>query len=180
MSKNSGLFDSDFLTNLGMFLDAVSAFDDEEDMSWQEDYVDMLDTSLSPYDYDSEDEYLWALEEEKEEKYGWRDEYRYEDIDPDEYETEEEFLLCLEQERYGWRDDYTNEVIDPDDYETEGEFLEALENCVQEFEDDEGIEPDVDEDTVIELDTDGTYYTITDEDADGKYYIIIDEDDGYN
>lgn len=49
----------------------------------------------------------------------------YYDIDPQEYESEEEYLKA----RYGWRDQYPENDyvagVDPYDYETEDEYLEA-------------------------------------------------------
>ncbi len=52
------------------------------------------------------------------------------DVDPEDYETEEEYCEALEEARYGWRElcDTGEDVdIDPEDYETEGEYCEALE-----------------------------------------------------
>ena len=73
---------------------------------------------------------------------GWRDfcedasEYG---IDPEDYETEEEYEEALTEEKYGWRDlceDGSEYGIDSEDYETEEEYeaaiLEAAENAEDE------------------------------------------------
>lgn len=72
------------------------------------------------------------------EEYDWRD--TCEDgsefgIDPEDYETEEEYEEALEEARYGWRDtceDGSDFDIDPEDYETEEEYEEALEQAKRE------------------------------------------------
>ena len=71
--------------------------------------------------------------QECEEEHAWREtcedgsEY---DLDPEDYETEEEYEEALEEEKYGWRDnceDGSEFGLDPEDYETEEEYEEALE-----------------------------------------------------
>ncbi len=65
-------------------------------------------------------------------RYDWRDycndgsEYG---VDPDDYETEDEYNEALTAAKYAWRDtceDGFEFSIDPDDYETEDEYNEAL------------------------------------------------------
>ena len=104
----------------------------EEDYDWREDAEDGSEYLLDPYDYDTEDEYLEALNEAK---YGWREsaedglEYG---LDPENFETEEEYEAALQNAKYGWREhveDGSDYYIDPDDYDTEDEYLEALNNA---------------------------------------------------
>lgn len=64
--------------------------------------------------------------------YSWRDQYEYDfdtGIDPEDYETEDEFLEALEDAKTAWRDSYCYNPktgIDPKKYETEEEYLAAL------------------------------------------------------
>ena len=64
--------------------------------------------------------------------HSWRSLYDYDletGIDPDDYETEDEYQEALNAAKTAWRDYhfYDPETgIDPDDYETEEEFEEAL------------------------------------------------------
>ena len=54
------------------------------------------------------------------------------DLDPMDYETEEEYTDALEEAKYGWRDiceDGIDFDLDPEDYETEEEYDEALEEA---------------------------------------------------
>ena len=54
--------------------------------------------------------------------------YEY-DIDPEDYETEDEYNAAVREAKYGWRDtceDGSDYGINPEDYETEDEYLEAL------------------------------------------------------
>ena len=71
--------------------------------------------------------------QECEEEHAWRE--TCEDgsefgLDPEDYETEEEYEESLEEEKYGWREtceDGSEFGLDPEDYETEEEYEEALE-----------------------------------------------------
>lgn len=64
--------------------------------------------------------------------HSWRQLYDYDyetGIDPDDYETEEEYQEALNTAKTAWRDAYCFDAetgIDPDDYETEEEYQEAL------------------------------------------------------
>jgi len=62
----------------------------------------------------------------------WREKYEYQtDLDPDDYDTEEEFLedLYLADTENDWREKYSNQsALDPDFYDTEEEFLEEFHN----------------------------------------------------
>ena len=67
-----------------------------------------------------------------EEEHAWRetceDGSQY-DLDPEDYETEEEYEEALEEEKYGWRltcEDGSEYGLDPEDYETEDEYNDAL------------------------------------------------------
>ncbi len=71
-------------------------------------------------------------------EYGWRnyceDGFEY-GIYPEDYETEEEYIEALNEEKYGWRDyceDGSEYDIDPEDYETEEEYEEALDEAREE------------------------------------------------
>ena len=68
-------------------------------------------------------------------KYKWRDtcEHDWEfDIDPEDYETKDEYDEALEEAKYSWREtceDGWEFDVDPEDYETEDEYNEALEEA---------------------------------------------------
>ncbi len=70
--------------------------------------------------------------QECEEEHAWRE--TCEDgsefgLDPEDYETEEEYEEALEEEKYGWREtceDGSGYGLDPENYETEEEYEEAL------------------------------------------------------
>ena len=76
-------------------------------------------------------------------EYSWREKYAFDyenDTDPDDYETEEEYLEALEKEKYSWREDYDyDNKVDPEDYETEEEYLEALEQNDLENDENENV-----------------------------------------
>ena len=68
-----------------------------------------------------EEEYVWRETCEDGSEYG---------LDPEDFETEDEYEEALEEEKYGWRDtceDGSEFSLDPEDYETEEEYEEALE-----------------------------------------------------
>ncbi len=53
-------------------------------------------------------------------------------VDPEDYETEEEYEEALEEAKYAWREDAEDGSeydVDPEDYETEEEYMEALEEA---------------------------------------------------
>ena len=87
---------------------------------------------LDPEDYETEEEYEEALNNEK---YAWRltceDGYEY-GLDPEDYETEDEYNDALYEEKCAWREERTDGAkygINPDDYESEDEFEEALDRA---------------------------------------------------
>ena len=67
-------------------------------------------------------------------EYDWREDcedgWEY-DLDPDDYETEEEYEEALNEEKYGWRDSCIDNDfgIDPEDYETEEEYEEVVDDA---------------------------------------------------
>lgn len=111
-------------------------------LNWQTIRTDEYlsgDSDIDPIGYDTEEEYLAAVEGERRE--AWREKYRDEYlnsdslVDPDVYGTESEYLSAVEEERSqtAWREPYRNEYagtdsfVDPDDYDSEDEYVEALE-----------------------------------------------------
>ena len=67
-----------------------------------------------------EEEYVWRETCEDGSEYG---------LDPEDFETEEEYEEALEEEKYGWRltcEDGREYGLDPEDYETEDEYNDAL------------------------------------------------------
>lgn len=70
-----------------------------------------------------------------EEEYSWREEYEWDaeyGVDPEDYETEDEYLEALNEEKYVWREtceDGLDYAVFPEDFETEEEYLEALEDA---------------------------------------------------
>lgn len=125
---------------------------EEAKYDWRDKYAYDYELGVGPYDYETEDEYLRALDKanyadqednvvklnvtlsecEPEYEYAWRDKYGRDDefkIDPLDYETEDEYLTALNKAKYAWRDkcDYDSEFgISPYDYETEAEYNQAL------------------------------------------------------
>ena len=97
--------------------------------AWRTRCEDGSKYGLDPLDYDSEEEYDAALDEEK---YGWRkrcaDGSKY-DLDPANFETEEDYDAALHEEKYGWRKycaDGSKYGLDPMNFETEEEYDAAL------------------------------------------------------
>ena len=97
--------------------------------AWRTRCEDGSKYGLDPLDYDSEEEYEAALDEEK---YGWRkyceDGSKY-GLDPMNFETEEEYDAALHEEKYGWRKycaDGSKYGLDPMNFETEEEYSAAL------------------------------------------------------
>ena len=70
---------------------------------------------------DSSDKYEWRLYCEDGFEFG---------VDPEDYETEEEYNEALNEAKYGWRDNCESVLdtgVDPEDFETEDEYQDALE-----------------------------------------------------
>lgn len=70
-------------------------------------------------------------------------------IDPEDYDTEEEYEEAIEEAKYAWRETCESGLmyhIDPEDYETEDEYNEALESAKYAWRDtcEEGFELGVD------------------------------------
>ena len=90
--------------------------------------------------------YAWRLNCEDGSAYG---------IDPNDYETRDEYNEALSREKHGWRDyceDGSDYGISPEDYETEEEYNAAIDtvesNSFNENEDDEKIIPDASSENV--------------------------------
>ena len=102
---------------------------EEDPYAWRDTCERDYEVSVSPEDYETEEEYLEAVQEER---HAWRDtcERDYEvNVSPEDYETEEEYLEAVQEERYGWRDTCDRDYdvsVSPEDYETEEEYLEAV------------------------------------------------------
>ena len=143
--------------------------DEPEDDSWRYTCEDGTEYGVIPEAYDTEEEYLEALEEAK---YGWRDtcidgsDYG---IYPNNYETEAEYIDAIDEAKYSWRDlceDGSAYGIDPDDYETEEEYTEALDEAKKEAEENDDSDDDV------------TYYlTFEDDDDDDDGDDDVDDDE---
>ena len=123
-------FDGDGESDLGERWSALQVFQEcDEEHAWRDNCEDGSEYDLDPEDYETEEEYEEALEEEK---YGWR--LTCEDgsgygLDPEDYETEEEYEEALNNEKYAWRltcEDGYEYGLDPEDYETEEEYNDAL------------------------------------------------------
>ena len=110
--------------------DIFDTSDSEDD--WRDEHDEGYEYDVDPNDYDTEDEYLDALEEAK---YGWRETYEDDtdyDVDPEDYETEEEYLEALEEAKTAWRNDCEDGSdfgLDPEYYDTKEEYEEALEKA---------------------------------------------------
>lgn len=110
--------------------DIFDTSDSEDD--WRDEHDEGYEYDVDPNDYDTEDEYLDALEEAK---YGWRETYEDDtdyDVDPEDYETEEEYLEALEEAKTAWRNDCeegSDFGLDPEYYDTKEEYEEALEKA---------------------------------------------------
>lgn len=101
----------------------------DDDDNWRDDVEDGTEYLLDPSDYDTEEDYLEALDEAK---YGWRDLATVGDefgITAEDYETEDEYNEAVEEARNAWKNDVEDGYaysIDPDDYDSKDEYLEAL------------------------------------------------------
>ncbi len=107
-----------------MFEEATKTEDDEIDPIFDDDY----------------DDHSWRQFCEDGSEYG---------IDPEDYETEEDYNEALEEAKHAWRDiaeDGFEFGIDPEDYETEQEYNEALEEAKYGWRDtaEDGLEYGVD------------------------------------
>jgi len=103
--------DTEDIIKLGGVLGAMGAFDEDDD----------LPLNTAAYMAPRDNRYAWRLNCEDGSAYG---------IDPEDYETRDEYNEALRQEKYAWRDfceDGIDYGISPEDYETEEEYNEALE-----------------------------------------------------
>ena len=86
----------------------------------ENDFDNGFDSDLFD-DTDSSDKYEWRLYCEDGFEFG---------VDPEDYETEEEYEEALNEAKYGWRDNCESVLdtgVDPEDFETEEDYEEALE-----------------------------------------------------
>lgn len=87
-------------------------------------------------DYDDSDD-SWKLFCEDGSEYG---------IDPDDFDTEEEYEEALTEAKYGWREECVDGLeygVTPEDYETEEEYNEAIELAKSESEEVSGTDTNV-------------------------------------
>jgi hypothetical protein len=76
-------------------------------------YIEQMEQESDQYTYSENDE--------------WRAKYRNEELDPTCYESEEEYLSAVKDQKYGWRKCCNNQYgIDPEDYETRSEYDTAI------------------------------------------------------
>ena len=102
--------DTEDLIKFGGVLGAMGAFDPDDEL-----YIDTVS-----YSKPCDNRYAWRLNCEDGSSFG---------IDPENYETRDEYNAALHREKYGWRsycEDGSEYGIEPDDYETEEEYEEAL------------------------------------------------------
>ena len=129
--------DTDDLIKFGGVLGAMGAFDSDDDSP-----VNKV-AYMAPRD----NRYAWRLNCEDGSAYG---------IDPNNYETRDEYNEALSREKHGWRDyceDGSDYGISPEDYETEEEYNAAIDtaefNSFNENEDDELIIPDDSSENIV-------------------------------
>jgi len=120
--------DTDDLIKFGGVLGTMGAFDPDDD----------LPISTAAYMAPRDNRYAWRLNCEDGSAYG---------IDPNDYETRDEYNEALRREKHGWRDyceDGSDYGVSPEDYETEEEYDEALENVKA-----DSFDADVDDELII-------------------------------
>lgn len=129
--------DTDDLIKFGGVLGAMGAFDSDDDSP-----VNKV-AYMAPRD----NRYAWRLNCEDGSAYG---------IDPNNYETRDEYNEALSREKHGWRDyceDGSDYGISPEDYETAEEYNAAIDtaefNSFNENEDDELIIPDDSSENIV-------------------------------
>lgn len=140
-----------------MFEEATKTEDDEIDPIFDDDY----------------DDHSWRQFCDDGSEYG---------IDPEDYETEEDYNEALEEAKHAWRDiaeDGFEFGIDPEDYETEQEYNEALEEAKYGWRDtaEDGLEYGVDpEDYETEEEYEEALETARSEGATDNTLIAVTED----
>lgn len=119
---------TDDLIKFGGVLGTMGAFDSDDD----------LPINAAAYMAPRDNRYAWRLNCEDGSAYG---------IDPNDYETRDEYNEALNREKHGWRDyceDGSDYGISPEDYETEEEYDEALENVKA-----DSFDADVDDELIV-------------------------------
>ena len=97
------------------------------------------------------------------------------DIDPEDYDDEEDYLDALNEAKYGWREDCDDEGsdydIDPEDYETEDEYNEAVKKAKFAWREDcdDGSEYGIDPN---DYDTEEEYYDAIEEAESSEERLI--------
>lgn len=111
--------------------------DDEDNEDWRDECEDGSDYDLDPYDFDTEEEYLHALDAAKAERnielpLSVFTESLFEETDTDTYSAK--------SNSENWRNNCTedNEFgLDPEDYENEEEYEDALQDEIEYYDDDD-------------------------------------------
>ena len=149
-------------------------------MGFLDDFFDVLQ---DPLNHPMESAMMMAMmddeDEDEEEDSEWRlfaeDGTEY-DLDPEDFETEEEYEEALEEAKHGWRtfaEDGMDYDLDPEDFETEEEYEEALEEAKYGWRDDaeDGSEYDLDPE---EFETEKEYRRAL---LKAKYEWLMDSED---
>lgn len=123
----------------------------------------------------------WAAfqeeQESQEEENSWRDEcdfkdYLNYDIDPEEYETEAEYLEALQKARYGWREEYLEALKEEGNQgygvEDSGDWDDSEDEEMEDGDGSETEDEDADNEDVLETET---------EDADDEDILEMDNED---
>lgn len=108
----------------------LSECETEDEYAWRDKYGRDDEFKIDPLDYETEDEYLTALNKAK---YAWRDKCDYDSefgISPYDYETEAEYNQALHDAKYSWQKSWAADAkklnIDPNEYDTEKELIAAI------------------------------------------------------
>lgn len=119
---------TDDLIKFGGILGAMGAFDPDDD----------LPIDAAAYMTPRDNRYAWRLNCEDGSAYG---------VDPNDYETRDEYNNALNKEKIGWHDCCENDSdygISPEHYETEKEYDEAIENAKV-----DSFDVDVDDEMIV-------------------------------
>lgn len=127
-----GLFDKNDKGLFGGLLD----FNGDGKTTWDEEFLayKIFEECLKEQEDDADDDGFGLFDDSDcSDKYEWR--LYCEDgfsvgVDPEDYETEEEYEDALNNAKYGWRENcesFLDMGVDPENYETEEEYEDALE-----------------------------------------------------
>lgn len=150
--------------------------DDEDDEDWRDDCEDGSDYDIDPYDFDTEEEYIQALDAAKAERnieppLSVFIEKLFEGINIDPYPAKSNSnnwrYNCTEDNEFG---------LDPEDYDTEEEYEDALQDEIEYYDDNDDNDDDYDgEDDYDDYDDDYD----DDDDDDDDYDDMDDCDDDW-